>query len=79
MPPPTFYKGFLWLLWLFVRYWCWCLISGGDGGAGNGRVLRRSECGGCGEGFCKVGYFIDVGGLYFSVFCVMVVVVLVRL
>ena len=33
------------------------------------------ECGG--DGFCKGGYFIVVGVLYFSVCCVMVVVVLV--
>ena len=27
---------------------------------GSGRVLRRSECGGGGDGFCKGGFFIDV-------------------
>ena len=38
----------------------------------------RCECGGGGDGFCKIGYFF-VGVLYLSVCCVMVVVVLVGL
>ena len=42
-------------------------------------VLRRSECGGGGDGFCKGGYFIDVLVLYLGVCCVMVVVLLVGL
>ena len=36
------------------------LCRAGDDSGGSGRVLRRSECGGGGDGFCKGGYFIDV-------------------
>ena len=41
--------------------------------------MRQSEYGGGLVGFCKGDYSIDVRGLYFSVCCVIVVVVLAGL